>query len=332
MKQRGYIFCGIVVLILLLFFCNIFLGTVSIPVSAVMDILFGNEVERSAWTSIVLQSRLPQAITALLAGAALAVCGLLLQTLFQNPLAGPGILGVSNGANLGVAIVMMYVGGSMGIRFSSVLAALMGALAVLGFIIYFSSKVKNNVMVLIIGMMVGYLASSGIAILNSFASADGIRSYVLWGLGSFSGIVLSQLPLFALMTGIGLFASLLLIKPLNLLLLSEQYAANLGLSIQRIRILILLTTGFLTAVVTAYCGPIAFIGLAVPHITRMLLRTSNQQILLPATLLLGAAITLFCNLLTVIPFGQSLLPLNAVTPLLGAPVILYVILRGKNIG
>ena len=338
MRNKSTICLGIVAVILILFLCNLFYGSVSIPASAVMDILLGRDVERSAWASIVLQSRLPQAITAMLAGSSLAVSGLMLQTLFRNPLAGPSILGVSDGANLGVAIVMLYSGGiigsnsiSFGINLSIVLAAFSGALVVLGLIIYFSSKVKSNVLILIIGMMIGYLASSGISILNSLASSDNLRSYVLWGMGSFSSVSSNQLLFFSITILIGLFASVLLIKPLNALLLGERYASNLGVNIIKIRILILITTGFLTAIVTAFCGPVSFIGLAVPHIARMILGTSNQQLLLPATFLSGAVVALLCNLMTILPFGNGLLPLNAVTPLLGAPVIIYVILNKKNV-
>jgi iron complex transport system permease protein len=262
----------------------------------------------------------------------------MLQTLFRNPLAGPSILGISSGANLGVAIVMLYAGGivginkiSLGINLSVIAAAFIGSIAVLGLIIYFSSKVKSNVLVLIIGMMVGYLASSGISILSSLASSDNIRSYVFWGMGSFSNTTSQQLPFFTITVLIGLLASILLIKPLNALLLGERYAANLGVNIKTTRIFILIATGFLTAVVTAFCGPISFIGLAVPHVARMFLGTSNQQFLLPATLLFGAAIALLCNWMTILPLGNNLLPLNAITPLLGAPVIIYVILNRKNI-
>jgi iron complex transport system permease protein len=327
MKNKSYICYGIAVLIVILFMCNLFYGSVSIPVSAVMDILLGHTVERSSWNSIVLQSRFPQAITALLGGSALAISGLMLQTLFHNPLAGPSILGVSDGANLGVAIVMLYSGGVI----STIMAAFTGALIVLAFILYLSSKVRSNVLVLIIGMMIGYLASSGISVLNSFASSENIRSYVLWGLGSFSNVSSKQIFLYSLIILIGLLGSILLVKPLNILLLGERYASNLGVDIKRIRFLILIITGFLTALVTAFCGPISFIGLAVPHVARMILGTSNQQLLLPATLLSGAAVALLCNLMTILPLGNKLLPLNAVTPLLGAPVIIYVILSKKNI-
>ncbi|GAP71379.1 Fe3+-siderophore ABC transporter permease component [Candidatus Symbiothrix dinenymphae] len=313
-------------LIVILFLCNLFWGSVHIPASVVWDILTGQPAQRAAWAGIVLQSRLPQALTALLSGSALAVSGLMLQTLFQNPLAGPSILGISSGANLGVAVVMLYSGSVL----STVFAAFAGAFVVLMLILYCSVRVKSNVMVLIIGMMVGYLASSGISILNSIAPPESIRSYVLWGLGSFSNVSYLQMMLYAGLLLVGLLLSLLLIKPLNTLLLGENYASNLGINVHRTRLYILLVTGFLTAVVTAFCGPISFIGLAVPHGARLIFRTSNQRILLPATLALGAVVALFCNLLTTVPLANGLLPLNAITPLLGAPVILYIILRERN--
>jgi len=336
MKNRYAICLGIFILIVVLFFCNIFFGTVSIPASAVMDILFGNDVDKNSWISIVTKIRIPQALTALLAGAALAVSGLMLQTLFKNPLAGPSILGISSGANLGVAIVMLAMGGNFGASFpitsnlSIVLGAFVGATIVLALIIYISGFIKSNVLILIIGMMIGYLASSGISILNSFAAKESVHSYVMWGLGSFSNVNQSQMPFFVVTILLGLFFSILLIKPLNALLLGERYAANLGLNITRARTLILLCTGLLTAMVTAFCGPVGFIGLAVPHIARIALGTSNQRLLVPATLLSGAVVALICNQLTIIPIGNTLLPLNAVTPLLGAPIIIYVILNKKN--
>lgn len=338
MNKKTTICISLVVLILILFVANLAYGSVQIPFGQVFDVLVGKEIERTAWMNIILQSRIPQAITALFAGAALAVSGLMLQTLFQNPLAGPSILGISNGANLGVALVMMYFGGTLdqyawwapGGSLSIIIAALAGSLSVLALIVYFSSKVKSNVLVLIIGMMIGYLASSGISILNSIASAESVRSFVMWGLGSFSGVSLKQLPFYCLVISGGLFLSVLLIKPLNILLLGERYAANLGIHVVRTRILILFCTGLLTAIVTAFCGPISFIGLAVPHVARLVLGTSNQNILLPATLLSGSVIALLCNILTVLPLGDRMLPLNAVTPVLGAPIIIYVIINRKN--
>ena len=336
MSRKGFICLGIAILVLFLFFANLFYGTVSIPASAVIDSLLGKETEKSVWTNIVLQSRLPQTITALLAGSALAVCGLMLQTLFRNPLAGPSILGISDGANLGVALVMLYSGGIISIigdrshHLSVVFAAFLGASVVLLIMLYFSSKVKSNVLVLIIGIMISYLASSGISVLNSYATADHVRTYVLWGMGSFSGVSMTQIPYFSQGILIGLLFAVLLIKPLNALLLGENYAMNLGVRIKRTRVFILLITGFLTALVTAFCGPVTFIGLIVPHIARMFIRTSNQKWLLPATLLMGSVVALLCNLLTTIPFGKGILPLNAVTPLIGAPIVIYVILKSRK--
>jgi len=336
MSRKGIICLGIAIAVLFFFFINLFYGSVSIPASAVIDSLLGKEIEKNVWANIVLQSRLPQAITALLAGSALAVCGLMLQTLFRNPLAGPSILGISDGANLGVALVMLYSGGIMAVgsdrshHFSVIISAFLGAFIVLLLMLYFSSKVKSNVLVLILGIMISYLASSGISILNSYASADNVRSYVLWGMGSFSGVSISQIPFFSSGILFGLLFAVLLIKPLNALLLGENYATNLGIRVGRTRAVILLTTGLLTALVTAFCGPVTFIGLIVPHIARMFIRTSNQKWLLPATLLTGALVALLCNILTTIPFGKGVLPLNAVTPLIGAPMVIYVILKNRK--
>ena len=260
MKKQVFIFYPfLLVLLLLLFAGGLVYGAVSIPVESVVNILLGEGTERLAWQNIVLQSRFPQAVTALLAGASLAVSGLLLQTLFRNPLAGPSILGISDGANLGVAAIMLYFGGSLSMvtdlpisgYLAVIMAAFSGAACILGLIIYFSAKVKNNVMLLIIGIMIGY------------PSTDKVHAFVMWGLGNFSGVSLQQLPYFAGFTCIGLLLAILLIKPLNALLLGEMYAANLGIKIRRTRILILLCTGLLTATTTAFCGPISFIGLAV---------------------------------------------------------------------
>ena len=340
LRSYPILFCGTLGLsLLILFAVSLAYGAVSIPFDQVLQILTGHEVERPAWQSIVLQSRLPQAITAVLAGAALAVSGLLLQTLFRNPLAGPSILGISDGANLGVAAVLLYFGGSLSQvtdwpisgYAAIILAAFVGASLILSLIIYFSAKVKNNVMLLIIGIMIGYLTSSLISILNYYASTDKVHAFVMWGLGNFSGVSLEQLPFFSICTISGLLLSLLLVKPLNALLLGESYAANLGIRVKRARLFILICTGLLTATTTAFCGPVSFIGLAVPHMARLLLGSSNHTLLVPVTMLTGACVALLCNILMVIPGSNQILPLNAVTPMLGAPVIIYVIINRKNI-
>ena len=338
MKPYFYI-GGLLFLALCLFIGNLFWGSVSIPASAVWDICLGNEVEKSSWSYIVLQSRFPQAVTAFFAGAALAVSGLMLQTAFNNPLAGPSILGINSGASLGVALVMLFLGGSLGSLGSFALSgtmavlagAFIGAVLILGIIILFSTIVRSNVMLLIVGIMVGYITSSAISLLNFFATAEIVFSYTLWGMGDFSGISVERLPFFCIAVTVGLVLSLLLIKPLNALLLGERYAENLGVNVRRVRIVLLLTTGLLTAVVTAFCGPVSFIGLAVPHIARLVLGSSNHKILLPVTILIGAVIALICNLLCVLPGEAGIIPLNAITPVLGAPVIIYVIVNQKKI-
>ena len=338
-KQSLSIYVWLSICLVLLFAGSLVYGAVSIPLDAVADILMGNETVKESWRQILLNSRLPQAVTALLAGASLAVSGLLPQTLFKNPLAGPSILGISDGANLGVAAVMLYFGGTLNMvnslpmsgYLAIVVAAFAGACLILGIIIFFSTKVKSNVMLLIIGIMVGYMASSLISILNYYASTDKVHAFVMWGMGDFSGVSSQQLPFFTTCSLVGLLLSILLIKPLNALLLGEMYAANLGIKVKRTRVLILLCTGILTATATAFCGPISFIGLAVPHIARLLLGSSNHKLLLPVTLLTGSCVALLCNIVMVLPGGNGILPLNAVTPLIGAPVIIYVIMNRKNI-
>jgi iron complex transport system permease protein len=327
--QQRWLYPFLVLVLVVLFFTGLVYGAVRIPLKDVIQILLGSYEGREAWRHIVLESRLPQTVTAMLAGGSLAVSGLMLQTLFKNPLAGPSILGISDGANLGVAIAMIYLGAAS--YLTTILAALVGAFVVLLIILGFSRKVSSNVMLLIIGIMVGYLASSVIAILNYHASADKVHQYVMWGMGDFSGVSLSKLPWLAAFSLAGLLGALLLIKPLNALLLGEAYATNLGVNVRRARLLILICTGVLTAVVTAFCGPISFIGLAVPHIARLLLGSSNHRHLLPVTLLAGSCTALLCSILTVVPGSGNILPLSAITPIIGAPVIIYVIVNRKNI-
>lgn len=322
------------VLTLLLFMANLFWGSVNIPFSDVLDILLGREVNSKMAESVVIQSRFPQAITALLAGAGLAAAGLLLQTAFSNPLAGPSILGITSGASLGVAVVMLIGGGALGAisgTMTSVLGAFIGAILTLGVIILFSMMVSSNVMLLIVGIMVGYVANSAITLLNFFASEQNVFSYTIWGMGNFSSVSFSDLPLFVIISLVGILLSILLIKPLNALLLGERYATNLGVNIKRTRILLLLCTGLLTAIVTSYCGPISFLGLAVPHVARLMTKSSNHYTLLPATLLAGSATALMCTLLCSMPWQSGVLPLNAITPIFGAPVIIYVIVNRSKI-
>lgn len=338
-EHKGWV-CGgcLTVLVALLAVANLWMGSVDIPAEAVGRILLGCEVDNEAWAFIVRESRVPLCVTALLSGAALSVSGLMLQTAFGNPLADPSILGISSGASLGVALVMLAGGGTVAagaFSFSGFLAAVLGALAgalvVMGLILFLSTLIRSNVMLLIAGIMVGYIVSSAISLLNFFATAEGVHSYMIWGMGNFGGVSSAQLPWFSAVVAGGLLWAVLLVKPLNALLLGERYAGNLGVNVRWVRGQLLGVTGLLTAVVTAFCGPVAFIGLAVPHVARLLLGTSNHNALLPVTMLCGAAVALLCNLLCILPGEWGMIPLNAVTPVLGAPVIVYVIVRQRRI-
>ena len=337
--NRGILYCiGLSTLIVVLFALNLLLGSVSIPAGDVLRILLGDDSLKPSWQFIILESRLPQAITATFCGASLAVSGLLLQTAFRNPLAGPSIFGINSGAGLGVALVMLLLGGGLSVGslqlsgFAAILvAAFIGAMAVMALIFFFSTLVRNNVMLLLIGIMIGYISNSAISLLNFFATDEGVKSYMVWGMGSFGGVSMANMPIFICVTLIGLIGTLLLIKPLNALMLGDRYAENLGVSILRVRNWLLIVTGLLTAITTAFCGPVAFIGLAVPHIALLLLTTDNHRQLLPATMLCGAVVALICNLICFLPGESGVIPLNAVTPLIGAPVIIYVIARrNKN--
>ena len=331
--NRGTVYClGLGAVVLVLFALNLLLGSVSIPAGDVVSILLGDQTAKASWQFIVLESRLPQAITATLCGAALAVSGLMLQTAFRNPLAGPSVFGVNSGAGLGVALVMLFLGGGLSVGSVSItgfaailLAAFVGAMMVMAIIFFFSTLVRNSVMLLIIGIMIGYISNSAISLLNFFATDEGVKSYMVWGMGSFGGVSMDNMPVFVIVTLAGLMGALLLIKPLNALMLGDRYAENLGVNIMRVRNWLLIVTGLLTAITTAFCGPVAFIGLAVPHIARLLLTTDNHRQLLPATLLCGSVVALVCNLICYLPGESGVIPLNAVTPLIGAPVIIYVI-------
>lgn len=335
--NKGTVYCiGLGAVVLVLFALNLLLGSVSIPAGDVVSILLGDQTAKASWQFIVLESRLPQAITATLCGAALAVSGLMLQTAFRNPLAGPSVFGVNSGAGLGVALVMLFLGGGLSVGSVSItgfaailLAAFVGAMMVMAIIFFFSTLVRNSVMLLIIGIMIGYISNSAISLLNFFATDEGVKSYMVWGMGSFGGVSMDNMPVFVIVTLAGLMGALLLIKPLNALMLGDRYAENLGVNILRVRNWLLIVTGLLTAITTAFCGPVAFIGLAVPHIARLLLTTDNHRQLLPATLLCGSVVALVCNLICYLPGESGVIPLNAVTPLIGAPVIIYVIARKR---
>ena len=316
-------------------------GAVDIPAYDVIKCIFTGETSNPIYTAIIMEARLPMTICAMLCGMALSVSGLMLQTTFANPLAGPSILGVSTGASLGVAILLLgpaqWLNSVIGsehaqtTEISIITGAIIGALAIILLLLSLSSLVKSTIMLLIAGIMISYLASAVVSWLNFFAPAQGVKSYAVWGMGSFMGVTTAQLPLFSILTLSLCLISLLFTKPLNALLAGDNYAASLGYNPKRARTLILLFSGLLTAIATAYCGPVGFIGLAVPHIARITFGTSHHGTLLPAAMLTGICVGLACALLCVMPTSKGVLPLSTVTPIIGIPVILYVILRRNKL-
>ena len=325
--------------IFLFFFLNLVLGSVSIPLRAVWNILWGTGNESVIWQNIIWKSRVPQALTALVAGAGLSVSGLQMQTVFRNPLAGPSVLGISSGASMGVAFVVLLSGSLGGVALSKLgfmgeialtIAAIAGSLSIMALIVFVSQKVRGNVTLLIIGVMIGYIANAVIGVLKFFSVEEDIRAYVIWGLGSFARVSGDQMTLFICIMVVLLPLSFLLVKTLNLLLLGDAYARNLGLNIKRARLLVITCSGVLVAIVTAYCGPIIFLGLAVPHLCRGMFRTSDHRITLPGTMLCGASLLLLCDLATQLPADGYTLPINAISALVGAPIIIWIILKKKS--
>lgn len=330
---------GISIALGVFFLLNLLLGSVPIPLRAICEMLLGSEEQPVVWQNILWKSRVPQALTALVAGAALSVSGLQMQTVFRNPLADPSVLGVSAGASLGVAFVVLLSGALGGVTLSRLgylgeialsVAAILGSLSVLALIVFISTKVKGNVTLLIIGVMIGYVANAIIGVLKFFSVEEDIRAYVIWGLGSFARVSGDQMLLFVTLMTLLIPLSFLLIKTMNLLLLGSNYARNLGLNIHRARLLVILSAGILVAIVTAYCGPIMFIGLAVPHLARTLFRSSDHRVLMPATVLIGSTLALACNLIARMPGFEGALPLNSVTALIGAPVVASVLFRKRK--
>ena len=329
---------GIIILGIVLFALNLFVGSVMVPFEDIFKVLLHDNTDKTL-SVIIFNYRLPQALTALLAGAALAVAGILMQTLFRNPLADPSMLGISSGASLGVGIVILLTGAISGAAVSSFgwwstigvsLAAFIGAVLVLFVMLAFSSRMKNMTTLIIIGLMIADLAGSITDILKFFSLKEDIHAFVIWGMGSFSGVGTSKMPIFAISIIIGLIATFFLSKNLNILLLGEMYAENLGLNIKKNSVIIILVSGYLTAIVTAYCGPIAFVGLAMPHIARFLFKSSDHRLLIPATMLIGMDMALFCNLIARMPGFDGNLPINAVTAFIGAPVVISVIMKSKK--
>lgn len=326
-------------LVVILFILNLALGSVHITAETVLDVLMLGDRSNHVATNILFHSRLPQALVAIGAGTGLGIAGLLMQTLFRNPLAGPSVLGISSGASLGVGFVILVAGQVFGISlqrygiygdFSLLVAALAGSIGILCIILLISRKVGGTLSVLIMGVMIGYLSNSLVGIMKFYSLEEDVHTYVIWGLGSFSRLSLDRAVLFVLFTIVPSAGCLFLSKWLNLLALGENYATNLGLKVKRARFLIILSAGILTAVVTAFCGPIVFIGMAVPHLAKLVSRSANHFVLIIYAAIMGAATALLCSLIARLPGAEAALPVNSVTPFIGAPVVISVIWKRRK--
>jgi iron complex transport system permease protein len=337
-KSQNKIFILLSVLLIVLFVLNISLGSVTIPFEDILNTLIGNTAAKESWQTIVLSFRLPKAITAILVGSGLSVAGLLMQTLFRNPLAGPFVLGISSGASLGVALLILgsslfggfFLANSIS-SWSLPIASSLGAFLVLSAVIIAANKVRNTMSILIIGLMFGSFTSAIISILAYFSEAQEIQLFLFWSFGSLGNLSWNELVVFIIIYSIGMLATLAIIKPLNSLLLGENYAKSLGVNVKKNRNIILIITCILTGVITAFAGPIAFIGLAVPHVARMIFTTSNHKILIPAVLLLGAIIMLICDVIAQLPTSEFTLPINAITSLFGAPIVIWLLIQKKKL-
>jgi iron complex transport system permease protein len=331
LKQHWYFVLP--ALLVILFLLNISLGSVRIPVAEILKVLSGNIPEKPIWTDIIINFRLTKALTCILAGGALALGGLLMQTLFRNPLAGPDVLGLSSGASLAVALVVMSTGtGALfSHSFTLALAASLGSTAIFLLVLAIAHRVNDNISLLIIGLMIGATTSSIVSVLQFISKAEDQQYYLVWTFGSLSGLNWSEIQILTVAVIIGLLISMFSIKALNAWLLGDNYAVSMGIPLRKSRLLIIISTCILTGSVTAFCGPIAFVGLAVPHLTRLLIDTTNHKILIPAVIVSGGVIMLLCDILTHFPGSDYVLPINAITALIGAPVVIWVILRSKKV-
>lgn len=333
MARRAWEVLVLAIVGLLLFIACLVTGSVDIPMPAALSALFAGEARDAAWVTIVRQVRLPEAATAALAGAGLAASGLMMQTLFRNPLAGPGVLGISSGASLGVAVMLLARpawAAFLSDEAAAMGAAWVGAFAVLALIMLCDRRVGGGTTLLIIGLMAGYLCGALISVLQAASPAAMLKGFVLWGMGSFAAVTTDRMPWLALPVAVGLVGAVLLVKPLNAWLPGEEHAASVGVNVGGTRRLIVLVTGLLAGSITAFCGPVAFLGLATPHIARAFIRTGDHRRLMTATILMGVVLALFCDLLVRGNGPGHALPLNAITSLLGAPVVLWVLLAGRR--
>ncbi|MFY0713086.1 iron ABC transporter permease [Seonamhaeicola sp. NFXS20] len=336
-KKHNILFLGLTIILVIGFFTNISLGSVSIPLKDVFNSLIGSNVDRETWQHIIQNYRLPKAITAILVGSGLGISGLLMQTLFRNPLAGPFVLGISSGASLGVALIILGTGLFGGIwaaaitsKWSIVIAASLGSFLVLLAVMVVSLKVRDTMAILIIGLMFSSITAAIVSILSYFGSADQLQQYIFWGFGSLGNLTWNEILIFVIIYTIGSCLSVLSIKPLNSLLLGENYAKSLGLNIKTNRLTIIIATSLLAGTITAFAGPIAFIGLAIPHMARQIFNTSNHKVLLPAVFLFGAIVMLICDSIAQLPSTEFTLPINAITSLVGAPVVIWLLVKKQK--
>jgi iron complex transport system permease protein len=324
------------VILIAFFFINISLGSVNIPLRSIIGSLFGN-IDNTTWDVIITNYRLPKAITSILVGSGLGVSGLLMQTLFRNPLAGPFVLGITSGASLGVALIILGSGLFGGFfatalisKWSIVIAASLGSFLVLLAVLAVSHKVRDTMAILIIGLMFGSITAAVVSVLSYFSSAEQLQQYVFWGFGSLSNLSWKELSIFFLIYLVGMILSIMSIKSLNSLLLGENYAKSLGINLKQSRFIIILATSLIAGTITSFAGPIAFIGLAIPHLTRQIFKTSNHKILLPAVFLFGAITMLICDSIAQVPGSDYTLPINAITALVGAPVVIWLLVRQRK--
>lgn len=321
-------------LLLVFFLMNISMGSVRIPFTETLKVLTGSAPTQPIWADIIFDFRLTKALTCILAGGALALGGLMMQTLFRNPLAGPDVLGLSSGASLAVAVVIMATGtGSLLFyhSFSLALAASIGCAAIFILVLAISQRIKDNVSLLLIGLMIGALTSSIVSVLQFVSRAEDQQYYLVWTFGSISSLNWGEIQVLGLAVLTGVTIALISVKPLNAWLLGDNYATSMGINLKRSRMLIIVGTCILTGAVTAFCGPIAFVGLAVPHLARLVIDTTNHKILIPAVIISGASLMLFCDILSQLPGSGFIIPINAITSLVGAPVVIWVIVRSKKI-
>ena len=336
-KTYSYYFIGLGLLFILCLVLNLSLGSIHIPFTKVFSVIFNQPIEKETWEYIILNYRLPKAFTAVLVGAGLSVSGLLMQTLFRNPLAGPYVLGLSSGASLGVAIVILgatFLGGNFAALFMSkwslIIASSIGSFFVLLAVVLVSSKIKDTMAILIIGLMFASITAAVVSVLSYFASADQLQRYVFWSFGSLGNLTWAELQVFSIVFFIGILFTILCIKSLNTLLLGDQYAVSMGVKLKQSRLMIILATSLLAGGITAFAGPIAFIGLAVPHLTKLVFHTSNHKVLIPAVLICGSILMLVCDSIAQLPGNAKSLPINAVTSLIGAPVVIWLLIRKKK--